>query len=204
MSTNCCLSLWQSSRQPYFVFIFSQSFICFVFWFAMFSKCLITLFAIYIWGQTSINASHGNFNLNINKNLSKNFFLFHLVPKLGPLSSRKLEESSYLHIICTVEKGTPPLFFDWAKNGKTIKSGPNVSYKIENSDLFSTFIIKSLHRNDSGNYTCSVKNSIGFDSQSFVLSIKGNLMAFYYILDIFQFISWIEFLFISKIWHSLP
>ena len=96
-----------------------------------------------------------------------------LVPKLVPFISRNQNEGSYFQVFCTVEEGTPPLFYEWAKNGKIIKSSPDVNYKIENSDMFSTLSIKKLSRSDTGNYTCSVKNSFGSDSKSFVLSIKG-------------------------------
>ena len=80
--------------------------------------------------------------------------------------------------MCSIQKGSPPLFYDWAFNGKIIKSSPDVSFKIENFETFSTLSIKKLERDDSGNYTCTVKNSVGSDAQHFVLNVKGN---FHYI-----------------------
>ena len=75
--------------------------------------------------------------------------------------------------MCSIQEGSPPFFFAWAKNGNSIKSGPNVNYKIENSEMFSTFTIKKLERNDAANYTCTVSNSIGSDTQIVILNIKG-------------------------------
>ena len=75
--------------------------------------------------------------------------------------------------MCSIQRGAPPLFFEWSKNANTIKSSPEVNYKIENSDSFSLLSIKKLKRVDSGNYTCTVTNSVGSDTQQFTLSVKG-------------------------------
>ena len=96
-----------------------------------------------------------------------------LAPKLDRLHPKEQSEGSSLNILCSTQEGSTPLFFQWSKNGQTLKSVPNVNYRIENSDSMSVFTIKSLDRSDSGNYTCSVKNSIGSDSQTTLLTIKG-------------------------------
>jgi hypothetical protein len=97
------------------------------------------------------------------------------VPKLRPqLTQINQTEGSYFQLLCTVQEGSLPLFFQWLKNGHSIKANPDVSYKIENFDRYSTFTISEIDRNDSGNYTCIVHNSIGSDSQSTLLSIKGS------------------------------
>ena len=59
------------------------------------------------------------------------------------------------------------------KMNNPLKSGPDVVYKIENSEIFSTLTIKKITRKDSGNYTCSVKNIAGSDSQNVMLTVKG-------------------------------
>jgi len=75
--------------------------------------------------------------------------------------------------LCSVEEGSLPLFFEWSRNGQLIKSSPDVNYKIDNFDRFSTLIIPKIDRKDAGNYTCVVRNAFGTDSQSSLLSIKG-------------------------------
>jgi hypothetical protein len=100
------------------------------------------------------------------------------------LSQRNQTEGSYFQLFCTVQEGSLPLFFEWFKDGKSIKSNPEVNYKIDNFDRFSTLTIAKIDRNDSGNYTCVVHNSIGSDSQSVLLSIKGRNFYIYNLNEI--------------------
>ena len=95
------------------------------------------------------------------------------MPKLVPFHSRDQNEGSPFIIMCSTQEGSPPFFFEWAKNGRAIKSHPGVDYKIDNSNIFSTLSIQKLVRSDSANYTCTVKNSVGADTQHFVLTVKG-------------------------------
>ena len=99
--------------------------------------------------------------------------LLNKAPKLDRLYPKEQSEGTKLNIVCSVQKGSTPLFFTWFKNGQIVKSSPNVNFKIENSDSISMFTIENLQRSDQGNYTCSVKNTIGSDSQTTILSIKG-------------------------------
>ncbi len=78
-----------------------------------------------------------------------------------------------MQIFCSTQEGSLPLFFEWSKNGMSIKSNPDVNYKIDNFEKYSTLIIPKIDRKDAGNYSCVVHNSIGSDSQSVLLSIKG-------------------------------
>jgi hypothetical protein len=113
-------------------------------------------------------------------------FWFLSVPKLATyVSHRNQSEGSLFQIFCSTQEGSLPLFFEWSKNGKSIKPNPEVNYKIDNFDRFSTLTIAKIDRNDSGNYTCVVHNSIGSDSQSVLLSVKGRneLFLLFYISE---------------------
>ncbi len=89
------------------------------------------------------------------------------------MSHKNLTEGSYFQLLCTVEEGSLPLFFEWSKNGQSLKANPDVNYKIDNIDRASTFIISKINRKDTGNYTCSVRNAFGTDSQNVYLTVKG-------------------------------
>jgi hypothetical protein len=96
------------------------------------------------------------------------------VPKLGPsLSHKNQTEGSYFQHFCTVQEGSLPSFFEWSKNGHSLKANPDVNYKIDNFDRFSTLTIAKIDRKDSGNYTCIVRNAFGTDSQNVLLTVKG-------------------------------
>ena len=97
-----------------------------------------------------------------------------LAPKLVPVVNHRTQTvNSYFQILCSVSDGSEPLFFEWSKNGQSIKSGPDVKYRIDNSEMFSTFIIKNVEKIDAGNYSCLVKNAVGSDSQNILLIVKG-------------------------------
>ena len=96
-------------------------------------------------------------------------------PKLVPvLNQRTQSEKTIFQFYCSVLSGSQPLFFEWAKNGLSVKPSPDFKYRIENSEILSTLTIDQVSVKDSGNYTCSVKNEHGRDSQNVMLTIKGN------------------------------
>ena len=101
-----------------------------------------------------------------------------LVPKLVQINDRSQSEGSYFHITCTVQEGSPPLFFEWSRNGQTLKNNPDANYKIENYEMFSTFTIKSIGVRDAANYSCIVSNAMGSDRQLVLLTVKGRLNLF--------------------------
>ena len=87
-------------------------------------------------------------------------------------------EGSYFQQFCSLQKGSEPFFFVWFKNGVPLKPSPEANYKIENSKRFSTLTIEKLERKDSANYSCSVSNGFGTDSQNILLTVEGT---FYFI-----------------------
>ncbi len=89
------------------------------------------------------------------------------------LGHRNQSEGTRFNLLCSILEGSVPLFFQWSKDGNVIKPNPELSYKIENFEQHSTFAIPKVKIQDSGNYTCIVHNSVGTDSQSVLLSIKG-------------------------------
>ena len=125
-------------------------------------------------------------------NLTSSF----LAPKLSPqLNSKNQSEGTYFSILCTVEKGSDPLFFEWSINGEKVKTTPEVSYKIENNKRISIFQIENINRKDSANYGCVVSNQFGSDSQNILLTVKGlKLNQLFHIVfqfnqDIFDYMS---------------
>ena len=104
------------------------------------------------------------------------FYCHFLAPKLGYYvkTSRKNQTiGSYFSVYCTIEEGSLPVFFEWFKDSKPLKANPGFNYKIEISEMSSTFSIKKVNKNEQGNYTCAVKNPFGSDSQNVILNIKG-------------------------------
>ncbi len=89
------------------------------------------------------------------------------------MSHKNLTEGSFFQLFCTAEEGSLPLFFEWSKNGQSLKANPDVNYKIENFDRYSTFSIAKINRKDTGNYTCLVRNAFGTYSQNVYLAVKG-------------------------------
>ena len=97
-----------------------------------------------------------------------------LVPKLKPHFPHQTQsEGLHFQQFCAVQKGSEPFFFVWYKNGVPLKPSPEANYKIENSKRFSTLTIEKLERKDSANYSCSVSNGFGSDSQNILLTIEG-------------------------------
>ena len=95
-------------------------------------------------------------------------------PKLGPvLKSQTRDVNSSLRILCDVQQGDQPLFFEWSKNSQPIKSVPGVKWEIENSKMFSILNIDKISKEDAGNYSCLVKNIYGSDSINVMLTVKG-------------------------------
>ncbi len=112
-------------------------------------------------------------------NLDKFFFckqvqnVFSEAPKLIPLPSSSQTENSSFRLMCHTFAGTKPVFYQWTKNGQTLANSPQSDYKIEIHEDHSQFVIKSVDRNDSGNYSCIARNAFGTDSQSALLIVKG-------------------------------
>jgi len=89
------------------------------------------------------------------------------------LKHRNQTEGSSVVLLCTAQEGSRPLSFEWARSGQTIHPNSNPNYKIENSEIFSTFTIPTISRRDSANYSCLVRNNFGSDSQYSLLSVNG-------------------------------
>ena len=97
-----------------------------------------------------------------------------LAPKLVPLvNNRNQAEGSNFQIFCSVEEGSEPFFFEWSRNGQSIRPSPDVKYRIDNLKLSSSLTIEKIARSDAGNYSCLVKNGIGSNSQFTYLNVKG-------------------------------
>jgi hypothetical protein len=82
-------------------------------------------------------------------------------------------EGTRVQIVCAIERGSSPLFFQWYKNDQILVSNPESNFKIDSSAEYSNFIIAKVRRIDSGNYSCLVRNTFGSDSQSVRLNVRG-------------------------------
>lgn len=88
-------------------------------------------------------------------------------------------EGTKFRILCSTEKGSSPLFFQWTKDGNVISSNSEVNYKIETNSDETSLTIPRIERKDAGNYSCIVRNSVGTDFQSVTLSVKGIIKTFF-------------------------
>lgn len=68
--------------------------------------------------------------------------------------------------------GSRPFQFQWFKNGQLLTANDS-DYKIVELEDETQLIIDKVDGNDSGNYSCTVRNSFGFDRQTTLLIVKG-------------------------------
>ena len=95
-------------------------------------------------------------------------------PKISKDFDRKfLAKDDPFSVLCSVLSGSQPLFFQWFKNGQLInkQSDENEIKLIDETQ--SMFKIKKVTSNDSGNYSCNVKNAFGEDNHTVKLIVKG-------------------------------
>jgi hypothetical protein len=91
-----------------------------------------------------------------------------------PLASHSIQsEGTSFTLLCSIQKGSYPLFFQWLKNGQVLTSAPEANFKLDTSERHNILTIAEVHRNDAGNYTCVVRNAFGSDSQNVLLDVRG-------------------------------
>ena len=82
-------------------------------------------------------------------------------------------EGAFFSLFCIAQQGSQPLFFQWFKDGHLIDKQSN-EYEIKLiDDRQSMFKINKITSNDSGNYSCNVKNAFGEDNHTVKLIVKG-------------------------------
>ena len=92
-----------------------------------------------------------------------------------PKQIELLQNMSYV-LQCNIQSGSiPTVTFDWNKLPNSAKLIDSSNIKIENFDKFSTLALKNVQSNDSGTYTCNVRNAHGSDSTSTLLQILSKI-----------------------------
>ena len=89
------------------------------------------------------------------------------------IKSDILPEGAVFSAFCAAYQGTQPLFFQWSKDGQTITKQTDELQIGSLNKMQSILNIQKVKANDSGNYTCSVRNAFGFDSHSISLVVRG-------------------------------
>ena len=134
---------------------------------------VVFLCLVYIWKYIRRGFKRYLHQNNISWQLNFKWLNSIQCPNWTAFTQKSKQIGSYFQVFCAVQEGSPPLFFSWSKNGVIIKSSPNVNYKIDNSrNVLDLLIIERLERTDAANYTCTVSNSIGSDTQTVVLNYQ--------------------------------
>ncbi|RWS20162.1 hemicentin-1-like protein, partial [Leptotrombidium deliense] len=107
------------------------------------------------FGDYECVASNGA-QTDLRKKVTVNIAVFRLEPpsimRTGHGSIIHLNEGSRFTVVCTLTKGTEPLYFKWLKDTNTITQHSN-NVKIHTLPMMSSLVIDSVHKHDSANYT---------------------------------------------------
>ena len=82
-----------------------------------------------------------------------------------------LPKGAQFILSCNSFSGQPQFRFSFFKDGHPLHQSDRLT--VDSKDSFSQLIIKNLSEDDSGNFSCTVENSVGSDHQWTVLSVKG-------------------------------
>ena len=97
-------------------------------------------------------------------------------PRIEEIIQKRLQNvGTKFTILCSLQEGARPVLFEWYKNGHLLLTPTSNfnSHRIATSEDESHFIIEKLSESDSANYSCSVRNKFGSDTQFTVLTVKG-------------------------------
>lgn len=95
-------------------------------------------------------------------------------PKLEDFMPKRSQElGTKFRILCSLQQGIKPFQFEWYKNGQILSSNTD-EYRIDTTSDQSVLIIPSLTTSRSStNFTCLVRNHVGHDTKSTILTVKG-------------------------------
>ncbi|GIY67333.1 titin [Caerostris darwini] len=126
----------------------------------------------------SVTADHSGMYLceasnSVGSVISKNFSIaVEDLPKVQPFHfPATVKVGSRITVVCSVESASEILTFQWLKDKEQITGTSEV--RIKNDADFSVLVIEPVHSNSTGNYTCSVRNSLGEDNYSTFLQVEG-------------------------------
>ena len=111
--------------------------------------------------------------VQLNENLRHELIFLFIAPKLVTFHSRLSQnEGTKLKILCSMQEGSKPVSFEWHKNGNRLKDS-SIDHKIDYSDDDSLLTIYELSSDSNANFSCTVRNEFGKDTQSTWLTVKG-------------------------------
>ncbi|KAG9511089.1 Down syndrome cell adhesion molecule-like protein Dscam2, partial [Fragariocoptes setiger] len=100
-------------------------------------------------------------------------------PKLVPMvAADSYAEGSSVNLLCTLAQGgqgAAALTFDWTKDGMRLPAAVDTNYHIERNQDHSLLRIPHVRIADAGEYRCTAKNQIGYDTSSVRLVVNVKL-----------------------------
>ncbi|CAN8014260.1 unnamed protein product, partial [Ixodes persulcatus] len=89
-----------------------------------------------------------------------------------------LHQGMRTRVYCNIARGDPPVSISWLRDGKPLKSGPDLEVRV--LDAFSVALaIEALSPSHNGNYTCLASNAAASVNYTAPLRVHGELAIFF-------------------------